>query len=228
MILPINREYNMDLFKQANLFLLSALLLAFIVIGGCDSTSMERSNAARISLQTMDGDIQSAIRQLDTTGKSLENLMSVSQSDLNEAFDTYSDNVSQIASLEEKFARHAVEMTTRGTDYFEEWQKEGTDYKNPRIQQLSDQRRAALGEIYDKIAENSVGVDQAFKAYVSDVKEIRIFLSNDLSANGISAIAPTSQKVISEGDSLMVALENVQIAIQRARAEMSQSRSSGM
>ncbi len=217
----------MDVSKKANLFLLNALLLGFIGIG-CNSTSMERSNAARISLQTMDSDIQSAIRQLDITGRSLDNLMSVSQSDLNKVFDTYSDNVLQIASFEEKFARHAAEMTTRGTDYFEEWQKEGTEYKNPTIQQLSDQRRAELGKIYEKIAENSIGVNEAFKTYVSDVEEIKAFLSNDLSAKGISAIAPTSQKVISEGDSLMVALENVQIAIQGAREEMSQSRTSGI
>ena len=218
----------MDRCKQANLLLLSTLLLAFISIEGCDSTNMERSDAARISLQTMDSDIQSAIRQIGDTGKSLDNLMSVSQSDLNKAYDNYSNNVSELTSLEEKFARHAAEMTTRGTDYFEEWQKEGTEYKNPRIQQLSDQRRTTLGKIYDKIAEKSIGVNEAFKAYVSDVKEIRAFLSNDLTANGISAIAPTSQKVISEGDSLIVMLENVQMAIQRARQEMSQSRTSAM
>lgn len=217
----------MDLCKKANLFLLSALLLAFFGIAGCNSTSMERSNAARISLETVDSDIQSTIRQLDDTGRSLDNLMSVSQSDLNKVFDTYSDNVLQIASFEEKFARHAAEMTSRGTDYFEEWQKEGTKYKNQGIQQLSDQRRATVGKIYDKIAENSIGVSEAFKAYVSDVKEIQAFLSNDLTTKGISAIAPICQKVISEGDSLILALENVQIAIQRARDEMSQSNRSG-
>lgn len=211
--------------RQMNRFLFSALISGFIVIAGCQSTSMERSNAARISLQTMDSDIQSAIRQLDNTGRSLDNLMSVSQSNLNKVFKTYSDNVLQIASFEEKFARHAAEMTTRGTDYFEEWQKEGTKYKNPRIQQLSDQRRAALGEIYDKIAENSIGVNEAFKTYVSDVKEIQTFLSNDLTTKGIAAIGPTSEKVVSEGDSLMVALGNVQMAIQRAQQEMSQSKS---
>jgi hypothetical protein len=64
----------MDLFKQANLFLLSALLLTFIGTAGCNSTGMERSDAARISLQTMDRDIQSAIRQLDDTGRPLDNL----------------------------------------------------------------------------------------------------------------------------------------------------------
>lgn len=216
----------MNLCKQANLFLLSVLCLAFMGISGCNSTSRERSNAARTSLQAMDSDIQSAIRQLDDTGRSLDDLMNISQNDLNKVFDTYSNNVSQLASLEKKFGRHAVEMTSRGTDYFEEWQKEGTEYKNPRIQQLSDQRRAALEKTYDKIAENSIGVNEAFKTYVSDIKEIRAFLSNDLTTKGISAIAPTSQKVIKEGDSLMVALENVQTAIQRARKEMSQSRPS--
>ncbi|WP_138431889.1 DUF2959 family protein [Fodinibius saliphilus] len=205
-------------------FLVFALLLAFIGITGCSSTSMERSNAARVSLQTMDNDIQSAMLQLDDTGRSLDNLINIPQGDLNKVFDTYSDNVLQITSVEQKFARHATEMTSRGIDYFEEWQKEGTAYKNPRIQQLSDQRRAALGEMYDKIAKNSVGINETFKTYVSDVKEIQAFLSNDLTAKGISAIAPTSQKVISEGDSLMVALKNVQAAIQGTREEMSQSR----
>lgn len=212
---------------QMNYFLFSALISSFILIVGCQSSGMERSTEARTSLQTMDDDIQSAIRQLDITGGSLDNLMSVSQSDLNKVFATYSNNVSQIASFEEKFARHAAEMTTRGTDYFEEWQKEGTEYNNARIQQLSDQRRATLGKIYDRIAENSIGVNEAFKAYVSDVKEIPAFLSNDLTAKGIAAISPTSEKVVRDGDSLMVALENVQIAIQGARAEMSQSRPSG-
>ncbi|MGM0547526.1 MAG: DUF2959 family protein [Bacteroidota bacterium] len=213
----------MDRCKQVNLILLSVMLL---VVGGCDSTSMERSDAARISLQTMDRDVQSAIRQLDDTGRSLDNLISVSQSDLNKVFDNYSNNVSELTSLEKKFSTHAAEMTSRGTNYFEEWQKEGTEYKNARIQQLSDQRRAALGKRYDAIAENSIGVNEAFKAYVSDVKEIQEFLANDLTANGISAITPTSQKVVSEGDSLMISLENVQIAIQKAREEMSQSRTS--
>lgn len=206
-------------------FLLSTLLLAFIGITGCSSTSMERSNAARVSLQTMDSDIQSGIRHLDLTGRSLDNLMSVSQSDINKVFAAYSDNVVQIASFEKTFAHHTAEMTTRGTDYFEDWQKEGTEYKNPRIQQLSDQRRDTLGKLYANIAENSIGIKETFKTYVSDVKEIQAFLSNVLTAQGISAIAPTSRKVISEGDRLMIALENAQMAIQVARQEMSQSKS---
>lgn len=40
-----------------------------------------------------------------------------------------------------------TEMNASGKDYFEEWQKEGDKYKNPRIQQLSEQRRLELSRI---------------------------------------------------------------------------------
>lgn len=210
--------------NQARLFLIGTLFVALTGMSGCDSTGRERSDAARTSLQTMDNDIQSAIRQLGDTGRSLENLMGVSQNDLDKSFDAFAMNVSQLETLEKKFSRHASEMTSRGTDYFEEWQKEGDQYRNPEIQKLSEQRRAALGKSYDEIAERSAGLDEAFKTHVSDLAEIQTFLSNDLTADGISAIMPTSRRVLREGDSLRVALGHVQVAVRNAREGLSQNR----
>lgn len=169
----------------------------------------------------MDNDIQEASRQLDATEASLEALVRPSQMDVEQAFESYKDNVEKMVAMEKRFAKHAEEMKARGIDYFEEWKKEGTEYENAEIQKLSDERRAELGEIYDKIAENSIGVDEAFKAYVSDLKEIQTFLSNDLTTKGIEAIRPTSQKVVKKGNNLHYAIQNVQTAIQKARTEMS-------
>ncbi len=213
--------------KQMNQLFLPVLLSCFIMIAGCQSTGMERSNATRISLETMDDDITTAVLQLDATGAALGDLIRPGQPDLKKALHAFSENVTQISSIEAKFAQHADELTARGTDYFEEWQKEGTEYNNPQIQQLSDQRRSILGGVYGRIAQQSIGVTEAFKSYASDVKEIQMFLSNDLSANGVDAIAPTSRQVISDGDSLKKAMQNVQDVIQSARAEMAQS-GSGM
>jgi hypothetical protein len=184
---------------------------------------MQHSTKTRISMQTMDNDITSAIIQLDSTGSSLSALMMPDQPDVKKAFEAYTANASKMETMQKRFAKHADEMKTQGKDYFEEWEKDGKNYKNPQIQQLSEQRRAALGDIYGQIAENSVGVKEAFKTYVSDVKEIQQYLSNDLTPKGITAIAPTSMKVVNDGDSLKYAITNVQIAIQRAREAMSQS-----
>lgn len=180
-------------------------------------------NKARISLQAMDKDITSAILQLDATGSALDKLLRPDQPHLKKALKIFLENVNQITSTEIKFALHADELAARGTDYFEEWQKEGTEYNNPQIQQLSDQRRSILGGVYGIIAERSIGVKDAFNTYVSNMTEIQMFLSNDLSANGMAAIAPISRQVISDGDSLKYAMQRVQNVIRKAHAEMTQN-----
>ncbi len=213
--------------KQIHRYLLPALISGFIMTAGCQSTGMERSNETRVSLQTMDDDITSAILQLDATGAALGDLIRPGQPDLKKALEAFSENAAKIAATETKFARHADELTARGTDYFEEWQIEGTEYNNPEIQQLSNQRRSILGDVYSRITVQSNRIKDNFKTYALDVTEIQSFLSNDLSTKAVTAIAPISSRVISEGDSLKNAMHNVQNVIQSARNEMAQS-GSGM
>jgi outer membrane murein-binding lipoprotein Lpp len=212
----------MKLTNQSVAFLFMMLIVAVISIAGCSSTGIQRSKEATTTMQTMDNDIKLVVVQLDATKASLDELTRPGQSDVKKAFDLYTDNVSKIEEMEKDFAKHADEMQARGKDYFEEWQKEGNKYKNPQIQELSEQRRIQLGEIYGRIAENSIGVKAAFKTYVSDVKEIQIYVSNDLTPKGIEAIVPISSKVVNDGDNLKYAIKNVQTAIERARGEMSQ------
>jgi hypothetical protein len=209
--------------NQFVLFIFTLLTIIVLVTVGCDSNGMQRSEKATITMRTIDEDIKLVIVQLEATGASLAELIKPDQSDVKKAFETYSDNVSKIEKLEKDFAKHAEEMKVRGADYFDEWQKEGDQYKNPKIQELSEQRRAELGEIYGRIAENSVGMDEAFKAYVSDVKEIQMYLSNDLTAKGFESIVSISQTTVIEGDRLKNEIKKLQSSIETASLEMAQS-----
>jgi len=93
-------------------------------------------------------------------------------------------------------------------------------YDNPDIQKRSDERRETLGNTYDKIAENNIGVKEAFRTYVSDINEIERFLSNDLTRDGINSISTISDNVVENGDHLRNELQNLQSAIEEARREM--------
>lgn len=213
----------MKLLNRTYIWSGALLMIAAVGITSCATTGMQRSQDTQTTMETMDKDIKNVSLQLDATGESLNELMRPSQTDKSSAFSSYKNNVEKMESMEKKFAKHAKEMKEKGINYFKEWEKEGTKYKNPQIQQLSDERRATLGKIYDKIAENSIGVNEAFKTYLSDIQEIETFLSNDLTTKGIAAIGPTSKKVVGDGNNLNYAIQELQTAIQNARAEMVQS-----
>jgi hypothetical protein len=208
--------------KQVAL-LFTMLIVVVLIVAGCASTGMQRSEKATTTMQTVDDNIKLIVVQLDATGASLAELMKPGQSDVKKAFELYTTNVTKMEKMEKDFAKHAKEMKTRGANYFTEWQKKGDQYENPEIQALSEQRRIELGEIYGKIAENSLGMDEAFKAYVSDVKEIQSFLSNDLTSKGIEAITPISRKAVTDGNRLKREINKLQLSIEAARSEMTHS-----
>jgi len=201
----------------------TGLVVAVVGMAGCSSTGIERSEKATTTMQAVDNDITLVLTQLDATGASLDELTKPGQMDVKKAFVSCTDDIAKIEKMEKRFAVHADEMKARGKDYFDEWRKEGNNYKNPQVRELSEKRRAELGEIYDRIAEQSIGVKQPFKAYVSDVKDIQVYLSNDLTSKGVDAIAPISRKAVDDGSTLKSALRNLQTAIEQARAEMSQA-----
>ncbi|MDO8723335.1 MAG: DUF2959 family protein [Syntrophales bacterium] len=205
--------------KPAALFT-TLLFGAIAFMGGCATTGMERSASTSTSMKTVESDIRQAAAQVDATGASLNELINPDQAKVKKAFDKYSDNVAKMEQMGKRLLKHTDEMSTRGKEYFEEWDKQGNTYKNPQIRELSEQRRADLGAIYAQIPVASVGVKGAFNAYLSDIKEIQKYLSNDLTPKGIESIAPVAQKAVSDGALLKEAVTPVLAAIDRVRAEL--------
>lgn len=205
--------------KPAALFT-TLLFGAITFMGGCATTGMERSASTSTSMKTVERDIREAAAQVDATGVSLNELINPGQGNAKKAFAKYSDNVAKMEQIGKRLLKHTDEMSARGKDYFEEWDKQKNTYTNPQIRELSEQRRADLGEIYAQIPAASVGVKGAFNAYLSDIQEIQKYLSNDLTPKGIEAIAPVAQKAVSDGERLKTAVEPVLSAIARVRAEL--------
>lgn len=208
--------------QHASYLLILFLATTFIAMA-CSTTGMQRSKEVQTSMQAVDNDIKNIIVQLDAIGSSLDELIKPGQADAKKAFNLYSENVSKIEKMEKDFSNHAEQMKSSGKTYFTQWDKNGEKYENPEIQKQSEERRNTLGNTYDKIEENSQGVKEAFRVYVSDVNEIQSYLSNDLTQQGIGSIESVSQKTVRNGDSLRGALKNLQAAIETARAEMAQS-----
>jgi hypothetical protein len=214
------KEITMNIISRLGAISASLLLVAITSLGGCATTSLQRSETAGTNMAVVEQDIKQAVIQANVTGAALEDLVTPGQSDLKKAFEKYSANVDRMEEMGKRLFKHADKMNAHGKEYFEEWRKQGDTYTNPEIQALSEQRRADLNAFFLKISEASVGVNGAFKAYMSDITQIRTYLSSELTPKGVEAIAPVARKAIKDGDTLKDTVNQVLSALGSARAEL--------
>jgi hypothetical protein len=200
-----------------------ALLLLLAGIAGlaaCSTTGLERSDRATTTMDTFSNDIDVSLGQVKAVDESLSQLTRPGQTDVQGAFKTYTNDVAKLKTHGDRWTNNADDMNKRGRQYFAEWAKDDKNYANPRIQAVSEQRRAELGAVYDEIIAASQGVKEAMAAYISDHDEVQTFLSNDLTTKGVEAISPLVHQIRRDGRRLNAAMTRVQAAIANAQAEM--------
>lgn len=204
------------------------VLFASLILGagsgliGCATTGTERATKTTRSMQTVENEYYQVTSQVDATNASLQEVISPNQTDLKKAFEKYKTEVDTMERLGKQLDQDSADMKARGQNYFSEWEKQEATYSNPQIRQLSDERRIQLRDVFARIPEASSGVRQSLHSYLADIKDIRKYLSNDLTPQGVEAIEPVAQKAIQDGDELKISVKPVLAAIQRARTAMSQ------
>lgn len=206
------------------------LLASVLLIGSCAEkktppvmatpalTSAEKTTT---SIQAVEGDIKTMTSHINSTNASLNQVIQLKGApDAKTAFDAYSRNVSQMDKAAAAFLRDSDQMTARGIDYFAEWSKSGDTYTNPQIRQLSEERRSQLMNTFNQIAGPSGAVKVKVSTYLSQVKQIQTYLSNDLSATGIDAISPIALKTINDGQQIIMDAQPMLAAAEQARTEI--------
>lgn len=206
----------------------SAVIFTTVFLGvitfliGCattPTTSMDRATKTTTSMQAVEADYKQASVQIDATSTSLEDLIKPGQTDMKKAYGAYAGNVEKMEQLGKRLDMHTEQMRSRGQAYFAEWE---TSYTSPEIRELSERRRNEMREIYAKIPEASIGVSGALKSYLTDIKDIQTYLSNDLTPQGIETMRPMAQKAVTDGDNLKETVKPVLTAIDRVKTEMTQ------
>jgi hypothetical protein len=189
-------------------------------LGGCATTGMDRAVKTANSIQQVDSEIRELIVQIDVTGASLDSLVKAGQPNLREAFDSYSNDLAKLDSQGKRLLERIEEMKLRSKEYFVEWEKDGDAYTNSRIGDLSDQRRNELAEIYARVPAAGIGIKRAYLAYLTGLKEIQTYLSNDLTPKGVDALAPVAKNTVKDRDALITSFKPVIAALDEIKAEL--------
>ena len=189
-------------------------------LGGCATTGMDRSVKTSNSIQEVDSEIRKMIVQIDVTGTSLDSLVVAGNPNLKKSFNSYSDNLAKLDSEGKRTLKRIEEMKLRSKEYFAEWEKEGDAFTNPQIRELSEERRSKLATLYAQVPAAGVGIRGSYNAYLTNLKEIQRYLSNDLTPKGVEAITPVAQKTVQDREDLKESLKPLIYALDEIKAEL--------
>lgn len=198
--------------------LVSALVA--LALAGCSTTGNERSTETRKSMHNVESDISALSAQLDATDNSLSRLMTPNITNIQTSFDAYTANVEKMREAGQRFLEQIDAMSARGADYFAEWSKEGQTYSNQQIRAASEERRAELTSAFLRISQASTGVRGALQAYLSDIRDLQTFLSNDLTPKGLQAVQEMAEKTVNDGRELKRLIGPIQVAVADARGRL--------
>lgn len=212
-------------FRKNSLALFTTVLLGTAaLLSGCATTGMDRSMDTSKSIKHVDTEIREMMVQIDVTAASLDALVSGGKADPKKSFDKYSKNVVKFEKEGKQVIKRLDEMKKDSRVYFEEWEKEGDSFKNTEIRQLSEERRSKLAGIYAQVPAAGAGVKGSYNAYLTDLKEIQKYLSNDLTPSGIEGITPVAQKSVQNLDQLKASLKPVISALDEIKVELYQKK----
>jgi hypothetical protein len=198
------------------------LLTVGFALTGCATTGVDRAAKTTNTMQTVQKDYNQVSSQVDATNASLREIISPNQTDMKRALSNYNADVAKMEKLGDRLDKDSADMRSQGQDYFAEWEKQGSTYTNPEIRQLSEERRLQLREVFAQIPKAGTDVNTSLHSYLVTIKEIRDYLSNDLTPSGVQGITPVAQRAMREGEDLKTSVQPVLAAIEHARTAMAQ------
>jgi hypothetical protein len=148
-------------------------------------------------------------KEADGAVAALDKIGATAATDPRKAFKEYDKAVPRVEDAAKKAKKRADDMKARGQAYFEEWRKEMESVSNPEIRKLAEERKAKLQSTFDSIKTFMEPARDEFNTWLSDLKDLQNYLSNDLTVGGIDAAKGLLGKTKTEGRAVQKTLDNV-------------------
>jgi hypothetical protein len=207
--------------------LAASTVAATLLVTGCGTTSgYKQADKTGAGIAEFRDEIVKGKAAIDATMKSLGDIASTANTDPRKAFEQYSKDVANLDSTAAKIRKRGQDMKEQGQAYFKQWEQQMASVQNPEIRTLAEQRKAKLQETFDKIKLLTEPLKAQFDPWMSDLKDLQKYLSNDLTVAGVDAAKPQFTKTQTEGvevqkliDGLIAELNTIAATITPAKVE---------
>jgi hypothetical protein len=193
------------------------LFLAVLAVAGLMILGGSRASAAGYKLADKAGagiadfrdEIVDVKKAVDTTLASLDRIVAEASVDPRKAFKAFDKSVPKIDSAAAKAKKRADDMKGRGKEYFSQWEKEMEAVNDPAIRKLAQERKAKLQATFENIKATLEPAKEQFNGWLTNLKDVHKYLSQDLTINGIDAAKDLIAKSKKDGMAVQQTLDKV-------------------
>ncbi len=204
---------------------------AACLLAGCASTAgYKQADKTGAGIAEFREEIVNAKQAIDETVQALDAIAVSANTDPRAAYQRFSKSVSNLESASAKAQKRGQAMKEQGQAYFAQWEKQLAEVQNPEIRALAQQRKAKLSTTFDSIKRLTEPLKAQFDPWMSDLKDLQKYLSNDLTIAGVDAARPLFTKTKTSGlavqksmDELVAELNAVSAAVTPAKVPAGKS-----
>lgn len=199
------------------------VVVSTMLLVGCSSNTKgpKRSATAADGIGVVKQEVNKVLAQLETTVAALNDLVNAPKSDLTPQYKHFSNQVNKLEDLAKKVAARNQSMRAKTDAYFSTWERESTAIKDENIRQVSAERRAAAKASFEKMRTEVAAGKAAFTPLMDQLKDIQLYLSNDLTTAGITSCKPIAAEANANAVKVKTALNNVVTELSRVQTELS-------
>lgn len=163
-----------------------ATALAATIITGCGTTAgYKRADKTGAGIAEFREEVTRAGAAVNDTVRTLDDVAATADTNPRKAFEAFSKSVTQLDAAATKAKKSGQDIQEQGQAYFKQWEQQMAQVKNPEIRNLATQRRAKLQATFDNIKKYTEPLKAQFDPWMSDLKDLRTYLSNDLTVTGV-------------------------------------------
>ncbi len=179
---------------------LAGAAIAVVLVSGCGTTSgYEKADKTGSSMAEFRQDMINGKKAIDATMDSLGQIAITANTDPRPAFEQYANNVKALEAAADKAGKRSQSIQQMGMEYFKQWEAQLAEVQNASIRQVAEQRKAQLQETFGRIKTTAEPLKAQFGPWLSDLKDLRTVLANDLTITGVESVKPLFVKTRAEG-----------------------------
>jgi hypothetical protein len=192
---------------------LVATLAAGAAVSLQASTSPEKAEKLAARMLKAEASLDKAAAQLTSTLDSMNAIATARPEDLATRYEDFHDNFATLGSMAKKARSSAEKAASDRNAYLKKWQLAQDEIRNEQLKAASQARRDELMPMIDAIHSSLTSAKETFYPLMESLKDLDLYLGNNLSQQGIAQAGELMAKCTSDGGAVKADIDRGREAI---------------